>query len=311
MSGNKHPFLSGLAFLAVFVGVFGIGIYLLLFKFQVKSNYNVVQGTSPYAIGIINLDGTITSSSSFISLLNHYKKESYVKAVIVRVDSPGGEVAPSQAIYEQIMKFKKHKKVVISMGSVAASGAYYISSAANEIVAEPGTLTGSIGVIMEMPNVYKLMKKVGVSYNYIVSGPYKDIGTPFKEMTPKQRAKMQGVVMNVYGQFVRAVAVGRNLKIQYVKKLANGMVYSGQQALKYHLVDKLGDFEDAINVAKTISGIKGKPTIIYPVSKHSNIFQSVIKRAVKSFVSSVGGESFFGKGSGLLAYNDSLLRLNF
>lgn len=304
MGTNKHPFLSGLLFLIVFIGIFGVGIYLILFKFQVKSDYNVVRGSSPYAIGIINLTGTISSSSNFISLLNHYKHESYVKAVVIRVNSPGGEVAPSQAMYEQLMKFKKHKKVVVSMGSVAASGAYYVSSAANEIVAEPGTLTGSIGVIMEMPNVYKLMKKVGVSYNYIVSGPYKDIGTPFKEMTPKQRIKLQGVVMNVYGQFVDAVAKGRNLKTIYVKKLANGMVYSGQQALKYHLVDKLGDFEDAINAAKILAGIHGKPTVIYPVKKHPNLFQSVIKRAVKSFVDYVGGKAFL-KGAGLIAYNNA------
>ncbi len=303
---GKHPFLSGLLFLIVFIGIFGLGIYLILFKFQIKSDYNIVRGSSPYAVGIINLTGTINSSSNFTSLLDHYKHESYVKAVVIRVNSPGGEVAPSQAMYEQLTKFKKYKKVVVSMGSVAASGAYYVSSAANEIVAEPGTLTGSIGVILEMPNVYKLMKKVGVSYNYIVSGPYKDIGTPFKEMTPKQREKLQGVVMNVYGQFVDAVAKGRNLKAGYVKKLANGMVYSGQQALKYHLVDKLGDFKDALNLAKTLAGIRGKPTIIYPVKKQPNLLQSVIKRAVKSFIGYVGGKVFL-KGAGFISYNNLTL----
>ncbi len=306
MSANKHPFLSGLLFLIAFIGVFGIFIYLILFKFQVKSNYNIVKGSSPYSIGIINLSGTITDSSRFISLLNHYKRDKFVKAVVIRVNSPGGEVAPSQAIYEQLMKFKKHKKVVVSMDSVAASGAYYVSSAADKIIAEPGTLTGSIGVIMEMPNVYKLMKKVGVSYNYIVSGPYKDIGTPFKEMTPMQRKKLQGVVMNVYGQFVAAVAKGRNLKVSYVDKLANGMVYSGQQALKYHLVDQLGDFQDAVKSAKKLAGIKGKPTLIYPVKRRSNLFQSFIKRAVKSFVDGMGGGSFF-KGTGIVSYNSMKL----
>ncbi len=306
MSG-KHPFLSGLFFLIVFIGVFGLGIYLILFKLQVKSNYNVVKGSSPYAIGVIDLNGTITSSSDFISLLEHYKDDSYVKAVIIRVNSPGGEVAPSQAIYEEIMKFRKHKKVIVSMGSVAASGAYYISSAADEIVAEPGSLTGSIGVIMEMPNIYPLMKKIGVSYNYIQSGPYKDIGTPFKEMTPAQRDKLQEVVMNVYGQFVSAVAKGRNLKAGYVKSLANGMIYSGDQALRYHLVDKLGDFNDAIDVAKKISGIKGTPTIIYPVKKQPNLIRSVIRRAVKSFIDSVGARSFLGKGTGFISYNSDAL----
>lgn len=307
MGGSRHPFLSGLFFLVVFIGIFALGIYLVLFKFQVRSGYNVVHGTSTYAVGVIDLNGTITGSSGFISLLRHYKNDPSVKAVVIRVNSPGGEVAPSQAIYEQIMKFKKVKKVVVSMESVAASGAYYISSAANKIVAEPGTLTGSIGVIMEMPNFYKLMKKVGVSYNYIVSGPYKDIGTPFKEMTPDQRAKLQGVVMNVYGQFVRAVAKGRGLKVDYVKKLANGMVYSGEQALGYHLVDKLGDFEDAINLASSISGIKGKPTVIYPVVKRPDLIQSFIKRAVKSFIDSIGGKSFFNKAAGLEAYDGTVL----
>lgn len=308
MNTGRHPFLSGLVFLTIFIGIFGLGIYLILFKLHSKSDYNVVHGSSPYAIGIINLNGTINSSSGFISLLEHYKNDSDVKVVVIKVDSPGGEVAPSQAMYEQLLKFRKYKKVVVSMGSVAASGAYYVSSAANEIVAEPGTLTGSIGVIMEMPNVYKLMKKVGVSYNYIVSGPYKDIGTPFKEMTPEQRKKMQGVVMNVYGQFVNAVARGRNLKVEYVKNLANGMVYSGQQALKYHLVDKLGDFQDAIKAAKSLAGIHGTPTIIYPIKKQPNLFQSVIKRAVKSFIGYVGGKTFLKQG-GLAAYNN--IGLNF
>ncbi len=306
MSINKHPFLSGLIFLTVFIGIFAIFIYLILFKFQVKSNYNVVRGSSPYAVGVINLTGAITSSSGFIRLLDHYKRDSDVKAVIIRVNSPGGEVAPSQAIYEQLMKFRKRKKIIVSMSSVAASGAYYISSAADEIIAEPGTLTGSIGVIMEMPNFYKLMKKVGVSYNYIVSGPYKDIGTPFKAMTPMQRKKLQGVVMNVYGQFVSAVAKGRNLKVSYVKKLANGMVYSGQQALKYHLVDKLGDFQDAVKAAEKLTGIKGKATLIYPVKKHSNLFQSFIKRAVKSFIAHIGGSTFF-KNPAFVSYNDMKL----
>lgn len=306
MSENKHPFIKGFLFLAVFIGVFGIFIYLILFKFQVKSSYNTVHGSSPYAIGVIDLNGAITSSSGFVRLLNHYKRDRYVKAVVIRVNSPGGEVAPSQAIYEQLMKFKKKKKVVVSMDSVAASGAYYISSAADKIVAEPGTLTGSIGVIMEMPNVYKLMKKVGVSYNYIVSGPYKDIGTPFKEMTPEQHEKLQGVVMDVYGQFVEAVAKGRHLKVSYVKGLANGMIYSGRQALKNHLVDKLGDFQDAVNLAGRLSGIKGKPTLIYPVKKRPNIFQSFIKRAVSTFIDNVGGRAFLN-GTGLVSYNAASL----
>ncbi len=308
MRTDRHPFLAGLFFVFLFVCVVVFGIYIVLIKLQVKSGYDVVSGTSPYAIGIINLTGTIHSSLSFISILNHYRHESDIKAIVIRVNSPGGEVAPSQAIYEQLTKFKKYKKVVVSMGSVAASGAYYISSAANEIVAEPGTLTGSIGVIMEMPNVHKLMKRVGISYNYIVSGPYKDIGTPFKKMSPEQREKLQGVVMNVYEQFVEAVAKGRNLKVKYVKKLANGMVYSGQQALAYHLVDKLGDFEDAIHAAKVLSGIKGKPTLVYPATRQRGFLQYIIKKAVKSFVDYVGDRTFL-KGSGLVAYNN--MELNF
>ena len=302
----KLPFLKGLLFLIVFIGIFGVFIYRILFKFKVKSGYNTIEGFSPAAIGIINLNGAITDSSSFIRLLDHYRHDGNVKAVVIRVNSPGGEVAPSQAIYEQLMKFKKHKKVVVSMDSVAASGAYYVSSAADKIVAEPGTLTGSIGVIMEMPNVYKLMKKVGVSYNYIVSGPYKDIGTPFKEMTPMQREKLHGVVMNVYGQFVKAVAKGRHLKAAYVRKLANGMVYSGEQALKYRLVDKLGDFQDAVKLAQKLAGIKGKPTIIYPAKKHPNIIQSFIKREVSSFIDNIGGNAFL-KETGLVSYDNMKL----
>jgi protease-4 len=307
MGNSKHPFISGLIFLVIFIAVFGFGIYFILFKIQAKSSYNVIHGTSRYAIGIINLNGAITKSSNFINLLSHYEHDSNIKAVVIKVNSPGGAVAPSQAIYEQLMKFKKRKKVVVSMGSVAASGAYYISSAATEIVAEPGTLTGSIGVIMEMPNVYKLFKKIGVSYNYIVSGPYKDTGTPFKEMTQAQRSKLQNVVMNVYDQFVKAVAKARHLKASYVKKLANGMVYSGDQALKLHLVDKLGDFNDAVKLAAKLSGIKGKPTLIFPVKKPEPIFQSFIKRAVKSFIHYIGTSSNI---AGFLSYSPIGLNYN-
>lgn len=299
MGNSKHPFIAGFIFLIIFIGVFGVGIYFILFRLQAKSNYNVIHGTSKYAIGVINLKGAITNSSKFISLLSHYKHDNNVKAVVIKVNSPGGAVAPSQAIYEQLMKFKKHKQVVVSMGSVAASGAYYISSAANKIVAEPGTLTGSIGVIMEMPNIYKLMKKIGVSYNYIVSGPYKDIGTPFKEMTPAQRSKLQNVVMNVYSQFVKAVAKARHLKVSYVKKLANGMVYSGDQALKLHLVDKLGDFSDAVKLAAKLSGIKRKPTIIFPIKKPEPLFQSFIKKTVETFIRTIGANDNIG---GFLSY---------
>ena len=213
-------------------------------------------------IGLIKVEGTITGSGDVISTLRRFSDDPSIKAIVMRVDSPGGGVGPSQEIHEEVQKAVAKKPVIVSMGSLAASGGYYISVPATKIFANPGTLTGSIGVIMEVPNVRGLLNKIGVRAEIIKSGKNKDIGSLFKNMTAEQRRILQGTLDNVHEQFIQAVAAGRKMPVDVVKRLADGRVFTGQQAKTLGLVDELGDLEDAINAAKTMAGIKGKPTIV-------------------------------------------------
>ena len=213
-------------------------------------------------IGLIRVEGTITDSDGIIQALKQFTDDPSIKAIVMRVDSPGGGVAPSQEIYEEVKKAVAKKYIIVSMGSLAASGGYYISVPATKIFANPGTITGSIGVIMEVPNVQGLLNKIGVKAEVIKSGKNKDIGSYFKSMTGEQRRILQDALDNVHGQFIQAVAAGRKMPVDVIKQLADGRIFTGQQAKKLGLVDELGDLEDAINAAKTMAGIKGKPEIV-------------------------------------------------
>jgi protease-4 len=222
-------------------------------------------------IGIVTVEGPIITSKDTIEELKTYRKDNSIKAIILRVESPGGGVAPSQEIYEEVKKTAKEKPVVVSMGAVAASGGYYISAPATKIVANPGTLTGSIGVIMEIPNIKGLMEKIGVKTEVIKSGRYKDIASIFKDMEPEQRKILQSVLDDVHEQFIKAVAEGRRLPVNQVRELADGRVFTGSQALQLKLVDELGNMEDAIELARELAGIKGEPQIVYKKEKISII----------------------------------------
>lgn len=213
-------------------------------------------------VALIRVEGVILEASDVIEELKEYSNSPWVKAIVLRIESPGGGVAPAQEIYEEIKKIKEKKKVVVSMGSVAASGGYYISSPAHKIVANPGTLTGSIGVIMEIPNFEGLMKKIGVKTEVIKSGRHKDIVSIFKSMTPEERKIIQDVLDDVHNQFIKAVAEGRNIKVEEVRRLADGRIFTGKKAKDLGLVDELGNLEDAIRLAGEISGIKGEPRVI-------------------------------------------------
>lgn len=214
-------------------------------------------------IARVDIKGPILDSDPTIELLKMYAKDDRIKAIIVRLDSPGGEVAPSQEIYGQIRTIRKAgKPVVASMGSIAASGAYYIALAAEKIYANPGTITGSIGVIAQFPNVQELVAKVGLKVYTIKSGEHKDIGSPFRELTPKERKLLQGVIDDVYQQFLDAVVEGRNLDPKEVRRIADGRIFSGRQAKAMGLVDELGTLEEAIAATAKAVGIEGEPTVV-------------------------------------------------
>ncbi len=236
--------------------------------------------TSRFAFGdkiaIVEVQGVITQSSGVIEELQQYLADDGVKAIILRVDSPGGGVGPSQEIYREIMRIKSNskRKVVTSMGSVAASGGYYIASASDLIVANPGTITGSIGVIMQFSNFEELLKKIGVKGMVLKSGEHKDIGSPFREMTPEEKRIMQEVLDNVHQQFIQAVADGRKLDRSKVAQIADGRILTGEQAKNLGLVDQLGNLQDTIDITAKLAGIVGKPNILYPQEENFHLGSS-------------------------------------
>jgi protease IV len=214
-------------------------------------------------VALVKIEGVLVSSDRVVDELHDYADDSSIKAIVIRIDSPGGGVVPSQEIYNAVKYAKKEgKKVVVSMGSVAASGGYYVAAAADKIVANPGTLTGSIGVKMEFANFEKLLEKIGVQGMVVKSGEYKDIGSPFRAMTGPEQKLLQSVIDDVQSQFVSAVSEGRNLPEADVRAIADGRIFTGQQALTLKLVDQMGDLNDSILVAGGLAGIKGKPAII-------------------------------------------------
>ncbi|KPK03045.1 MAG: hypothetical protein AMK71_00065 [Nitrospira bacterium SG8_35_4] len=220
-------------------------------------------------VAVIEVTGMIVDASNTIDELKDYAKDASVKAIILRINSPGGAVAPAQEIYNEILKVKEKKKVIVSMGAVAASGGYYIAAPADRIVANPGTLTGSIGVIMELPNVSGLMEKIGIQTQVIKSGRHKDLASVFKSLTPQEREILQAVLDDVHDQFIEAVSQARDMKFDDIKELADGRIFTGKKALELGLIDELGNMEDAIMIAGKLSGITGEPHVVTRKEKFS------------------------------------------
>ncbi len=222
-------------------------------------------------VALVRIEGPILDSKGTVDEIKEHVKDNSIKAIILRIDSPGGAVAPSQEIYDEVKKAASKKKVVVSMGSVAASGGYYIASAATRIIANPGTLTGSIGVIMEIPNIEGLMDKIGIKAEVIKSGENKDIGSMFRSMKKEEKEILQGVMDNVHEQFIRAVSEGRKMKIEDVRKMADGRIFTGEQAAKNGLVDGLGTLDDATRTAAKLAGIAEEPEVVTKKEKLSFI----------------------------------------
>jgi protease-4 len=240
----------------------GIIVLLLVMSGLVTVLYKQPALFEQNRVALIRVEGAIIDSTSPIDEIREYVKDSSIKAIILRVNSPGGAVAPSQEIYEEVKKAVEKKPVVVSMGAVAASGGYYISAPATKILANPGTLTGSIGVIMEIPNLSGLMEKIGVKAEVIKSGKHKDIASAFRGIGKEEREILQGVMDDVHEQFMTAVSEGREMEMEDVRNIADGRVFSGQQALEVGLVDELGNLEDAIDTAAELGGIKGEPKVV-------------------------------------------------
>ncbi|MBE9574689.1 MAG: signal peptide peptidase SppA [Proteobacteria bacterium] len=227
-------------------------------------------------IGVIPINGVIKDADAITEQLIAFRNDKQIKAIILRINSPGGGVGPSQEIYSETRRTTKTKKVVASLGSVAASGGYYVASAADSVVANPGTLTGSIGVLMEFVRFEELLKKIGVEMQVIKSGKFKDIGSPNRKMTKEEREILTRLIKDIRNQFVTAVSQGRNMPEEKVLELADGRVFSGREAKRLGLVDSLGNFQDAVNVAKRMAHIRGKVKLVYPVKKRRSLLWNLL-----------------------------------
>jgi protease IV len=259
MPAKKHPIFTVLIILGLLILFLGTTMFLAHKAAGLSSH--VAFGDK---IGVITIEGPITDSGDILSQLVDFRENRGIQAIVLRIDSPGGGVGPSQEIYQEVRRTVPRKTVVVSMGGVAASGGYYVASAATEIVANPGTITGSIGVIMEIFRFEELLNKVGVNLESVKSGEFKDIGSPARKMSARDREVLNLLVGDIQSQFVAAVAEGRNLPLEEVRKIADGRVFSGAQAMEMGLVDSLGNFRDAVDQAKRISGLKGDVTLVYP-----------------------------------------------
>jgi len=277
---KKKPILIGIFLVGALAGVFFL---LSLFLASILGLNGKIAKSDK--IAIINIESIITQSSNTVRQIKKYADDKSIKAIVLRIDSPGGGVAPSQEIYSEILNVRKNsnKIVVTSMGNLAASGGYYIACASNKIVANPGTLTGSIGVIMTFSNIEELMKKIGLKTEIIKSGEFKDIGSPMREFTEKEKKLLQGVIDDVYDQFVNAVSVGRSIAVQKVKELSDGRIFTGRQAFEIGLVDKLGSLEEAIKLAAELVGIEGKPKIVSE-KKERNLLFKLLENKVLSYL---------------------------
>jgi protease IV len=262
MSTKKILLIIGGCFaglLLLFIG--SVLLATLIFSDRTKS---FSEGSG---VGLVEVNGMIVDSKEPIRQLRHFLKKDSVKSVVLRIDSPGGVVGPSQEIYEEVRKLAARKKVVVSMGSLAASGGYYIASPATVIYANPGTITASIGVLIKFSNLEGLFGKLGISSTTIKTGSFKDAGAPDRPLSPEDRAMFQAVIDSTHEQFVKAVAEGRKLPVDDVRKIADGRILSGEQAKAAKLVDKLGNLQDAIEEAGRLGGISGEPSIITPPKK--------------------------------------------
>jgi len=265
---KKNPVLIGLIAIGVGMVVFVGAIIALTLMFR-RETPSFALGDK---VGVVEINGVIADSKEVIREITSFVEDSGVKAIVLRVDSPGGGVGASQEIYQEVVKAKGVKPVVASFGGVAASGGYYVACGADKIVANPGTITGSIGVVMQFANLEELLKKIGYKGYVIKSGQHKDIGSPFREMTPEERELLQGVIDTVHQQFIKAVAEGRKIPIEKVTAIADGRIFAGEQARDLGLVDELGNLEDTIQIAATMAGIKGKPSVIYPRKRKPSLF---------------------------------------
>jgi len=288
---RKHPVLLGM----VILFVIALLSYLLFYKAGAYPT-KIKTFSSVNRIGVVSINGPIYDSLKISEQLEEFANDGSIIAVVLRVDSPGGSVAASQEIYDAVVELRKSKKVVASMGSIAASGGLLVACAADKIIANPGTITGSISAIMQFANFEELLKKIGLKSSVVKSGKYKDIGSPLRDMTPEERKIIQELVDDIYNQFIDVVVKDRKLSREKVLEIADGRVFSGRRAKEYGLIDDLGDMNYAAKLATQLAGKDGKYELVYPRKKRESVFDYLLESAANRLSDSLkeGMESFSG-----------------
>lgn len=258
-------------------------LYFLFSALEQKGEQGWGNGLGP-RIGVVELTGTITASKDLVGELHELRTDKSIKAIVLRIDSPGGAVAPSQEIYRAVLRAKKDKKVICSMGTVAASGGYYVAAACDKIYASAGTITGSIGVISEFPHVQNLLSLAHVEVDTIKSGAMKDSGSPLRPMSSDERKFFQGFVDGVYEQFLDDVAEARKIPKETLRPLADGRIFTGKQALGLKLVDELGNLEDALEGAARLAGATGEPVPVFQKKPRGSWVGELLRGAMEGVV---------------------------
>ncbi len=292
MFSRRHPYLHFMLFFSSIVSV-SIIVISLIVVMGIKYSTQDDISDAEEKVGVVEVKGYIADPQETIQDIRRYREDKSIKAIVLRIDSPGGGVGPSQEISREIQRTLQAKKVIASLGVVAASGGYYIASAASGIVANPGTITGSIGVIMGFTDIQGLLQKIGITPVVVKSGEYKDIGSPVRTMTDSERTLLQTFSDQVHRQFITAIAEGRHIEYEKVASVADGRILTGENAHELGLVDRLGNLEDAIAWAGEMGGITGKVSAVYAKDKKHTFIKRLAESSLHEIMNQLSAYHLF------------------
>jgi protease-4 len=278
---RPHPWLLTLLFLSGLLVIVVVAVGLLVMWMEGGESFKGGE-----RVAVVRLEGAVLDPRPVLEALERHGKDTRVRAIVLRVDTPGGAVGPTQEIFQAVRRWNQSKKVVASLGSMATSGGFYVACGAERILANPGTITGSIGVVVHFANLERLLDKLGIQGEVIRSGAHKDMGSPHRPLTSEEKALLQGVVDDVHGQFVEAVAEARNLPNEQVRSLADGRIFSGRQAHALGLVDDLGGLQEAIKAAALLVGISGEPRVMDEVKERTSLLDLLLGKTLGKVVPS-------------------------
>lgn len=282
MFSRRHPYLFFILIWSSIIAATMIGMTILIILGTRDADFEFGE-----KVGIIEISGVITDAKNTIQNLKRFREDNSIKAIVIRIDSPGGAVGPSQEIYREIRKTSGSKKIIASMGTIAASGGYYVAAGTDGIVANPGTITGSIGVVMGFTNYQELLRKIGLVPVVVKSGEYKDLGSPVREMKAKEKKILQDFAQKIHRQFVMDIVEGRNMDKADVESLADGRIFTGEESKELGLIDRIGNFEDAVEWAGRMGGIKGKISTVYAREKKLSFLKYITDSSINNLLNRI------------------------